>query len=148
MEFHIIDDEAAVRKILKAFIEYAGHQTRCFDGAGTYLEHFSSPHYTPPVAILTDYMMPGINGYELAMRIRQRAPYQKIMVVSGMADPEHEGNMELCYTLRKPFTRESVISLVRAIAACENACTAGIRCYAHRMCESGLAHPCPFVPSG
>jgi len=148
MEFHIIDDEAAVRKILKAFIEYDGHQTRCFDSAGRYLDYFSSPQCTPPAAVLTDYMMPDMNGYELATRIRQRAPYQKIAVISGMADAVHEANSELCYTLRKPFTREAVISLVRAMVACENACTAGIRCYAHSMCETGLAHPCPFAPLG
>ncbi|MDQ7011738.1 MAG: hypothetical protein Q9M29_07950 [Mariprofundaceae bacterium] len=49
MEFDIIDDEAAVRKTLKAFIEYEGHQTRCFDGAGT-------STYSPPIAVLTDYI--------------------------------------------------------------------------------------------
>jgi len=148
MSFHVIDDEPAVRRILSAFIKYEGYGVLCFDSAEAYLEYFSSPAYEPPIAILTDYMMPGMDGYVLATYIRRRFPFQKIVVVSAMADAANEANSELCYTLHKPFTREAVISLVRAMVACENACTAGIRCYAHSMCETGLAHPCPFAPLG
>jgi len=147
MSFHIIDDQPAVRMILSAFIEHDGHETLSFESAETYLEYFSSPAYAPPTAILTDYMMPGMNGYALATYIRRQAPFQKIVVISAMADAADEANSELCYTLGKPFTRESVSSLVRALVACQHACMPGIRCYAHAMCEFGLDYPCPFAPS-
>ncbi|MFQ5582439.1 MAG: response regulator [Mariprofundaceae bacterium] len=147
MSFHIIDDEPAVREILDAFISHDGYETLCFDSAEAYLEHFSSPEYVPPIAILTDYMMPGMKGYALVKHIRQRAPYQKIAIVSGTADADHEANTELCYMLHKPFTRDDILSFIHAMAACEDACIAGVRCYAHSMCEFGLKHPCPFAPS-
>ncbi|MDQ7011737.1 MAG: hypothetical protein Q9M29_07945 [Mariprofundaceae bacterium] len=53
-----------------------------------------------------------MDGYALATYIRRRSPFQRIIVISAMADTANEANSELCYTLHKPFTRESVMSLV------------------------------------
>jgi CheY-like chemotaxis protein len=62
--------------------------------------------------VVTDYLMPGINGVELARRLREQAPNLPIMLLSGYAELDAFGS-ELPY-LAKPCRADD---LARTIAA-------------------------------
>ncbi|PXA87776.1 hybrid sensor histidine kinase/response regulator [Nostoc sp. 3335mG] len=68
--------------------------------------------------VVTDHLMPGITGAELADVIRQRVPNAKVLLVSGYADEEIAPNLP---RLAKPFRAadlaERVHSLLRNEAA-------------------------------
>lgn len=68
--------------------------------------------------LLTDVVMPGMNGRELALRLKQERPDLKVLYVSGFTDqpfaqrgsPEHVD----CF-LEKPFELEELAQKVRTI---------------------------------
>jgi CheY-like chemotaxis protein len=68
--------------------------------------------------VVTDHLMPGITGAELAQTIRQRMPKAKVLLVSGYADEDIAPNLP---RLAKPFRAadlaERVHSLMRDEAA-------------------------------
>jgi len=128
--FHIIDDESYIREILNAMISRSGHLTQDFCSGDDYLRYMNSPEYTPPTAVLTDYMMPGIDGYELIRHIRNKQPTQKVILISGTPERlknEHHG---LCYTLQKPFKMNDLDKLITTL----------IDCHEHHKDHE----PCPF----
>jgi len=117
--FHIIDDEPYIRDILNAMISRAGHLTQDFCSGNDYLTFMNSPDYRQPTAVLTDYMMPGINGYELIQQIRKQYPTQKVILISGTPEFLENKQSVLCHTLQKPFKMEALNALIVALIDCQ-----------------------------
>jgi len=117
-EFHIIDDEDYMRELLRAIISGYGHLTQDFSSASSYLAFMNSTEYKPPTAILTDYMMPNMNGYELIQHVHQKLPKQKIVLISG--SPAHQINAlsGLCHTLQKPFKMDELDAIITVLIHC------------------------------
>ena len=71
----------------------------------------------PPDLVLTDLMMPGMGGIELARRLKERWPALPVLYMSGYSveDLRREGvtgvEREL---LHKPFTPNSLVERVTA----------------------------------
>ncbi|OYZ17083.1 MAG: hypothetical protein B7Y35_00415 [Sphingomonadales bacterium 28-64-96] len=68
-----------------------------------------------PDVLVTDYLMPGMSGADLAQAVRARKPGLPILIVSGYADPD--GIAPDLSRLRKPFRSaelaQSIANLVR-----------------------------------
>lgn len=107
--FHVIDDIPELRDVLKELIVCSGHQSMQFDSAESYLEYFDSDDFVAPVAILSDYMMTGITGFQLIKQVRKELPYQKAVILSGTPCSEFHADIEshLCYSLTKPYRIEN-----------------------------------------
>lgn len=78
----VVDDERLLADTTAAILRHAGFETRiAYDGFGA-LEVAGSfrPDY-----ILTDIMMPAMNGVELAIAIRKMYPATKVLLFSGQA---------------------------------------------------------------
>ena len=68
--------------------------------------------------LLTDLVMPGMNGKELAMRLRSHFAELKVLYMSGYSDnPPVTGDETQGHTtfLQKPFSPEDLIRMVREI---------------------------------
>lgn len=78
----VVDDERLLADTTAAILRNAGFEARtAYDGFGA-LETTVEFH---PDFLLTDIMMPGMNGVELAMAMAERYPAIKIMLFSGQA---------------------------------------------------------------
>jgi CheY-like chemotaxis protein len=68
-----------------------------------------------PDVLVTDYLMPGMSGADLAQAVRARKPGLPILIVSGYANPD--GIAPDVSRLRKPFRSaelaQSIANLVR-----------------------------------
>jgi two-component system OmpR family response regulator len=66
--------------------------------------------------VLVDMMMPGVDGAELATRIRQRSAWRSIPVIATSAAPIADRNMAPWSTdfIAKPFELEHLIEVVRS----------------------------------
>lgn len=75
--FHLVDDTPEVLDSLHDLIEYAGYKSMRFDSAESYLEHFNTSEFAAPVAIITDYEMPGLSGLAMIKQVRENCRCKK-----------------------------------------------------------------------
>ena len=70
--------------------------------------------------MLTDILMPGINGWQLADLVREGHPSMKILFMSGhttpVSDPEEHPKHGAAF-IQKPFSSEALSRLVREALA-------------------------------
>jgi DNA-binding response OmpR family regulator len=78
----IVDDEAVIADTLAVILKQAGFTTMVAYGGQTALEIAKT---VPPDLLLTDVVMPGLSGVDLAIAIRRDVPNCKILLFSGQA---------------------------------------------------------------
>jgi DNA-binding NtrC family response regulator len=72
--------------------------------------------------LVSDVVMPGMRGYELAARLREVRPDAKVLLMSGHTDTMeafHDIEGRAIQLLQKPFTPERLVRKVRAILDAE-----------------------------
>jgi PAS domain S-box-containing protein len=114
----VVEDQPAVRELTRRVLGEHGYSVLdAADGHGA-LALFADPD-TRCDLLLTDVMMPGMLGNELARRVRALRPGTKVLYMTGYADasvidsvtddPESGG------VVTKPFTPEQLLARVRDI---------------------------------
>ncbi|MGH7825080.1 MAG: response regulator [Candidatus Binatia bacterium] len=104
----IVDDSHVQAKSLGMLLELMGHDVRlAYDGPGA-LE--LSATFVPDVALI-DVGLPGMNGYEVARRIRERPELRHIVLIAqtGWAreeDRENSREAGFDHHLSKPIDHE------------------------------------------
>jgi len=112
------DDEALRRFVRRILIEQGFHVIEASDGAEA-LEVASA--YAEPVdLLLTDVIMPKVNGLVLAQRLLQQRPGIGVLYMSGYVErsmllAKHPESI----LLQKPFTPDALIAAVRQVLASE-----------------------------
>ncbi|MBI4540317.1 MAG: sigma-54-dependent Fis family transcriptional regulator [Gemmatimonadetes bacterium] len=76
----IVDDEASIRDALRQLFEYEGHEVRVAASAPEAIEE--TVHFGPDVIFL-DVKMPGMDGLEALLRIRELDPHAPVVMISG-----------------------------------------------------------------
>jgi len=113
----LVDDDEAVRRFARGLLTEEGfHVIEASNGAEA-LE-VSCAHPEPIDLLLTDVIMPKLNGLLLAERLVQERPGIGVLYMSGHV----EGSMLLArhpeaILLQKPFTRGALIAAVRQVLA-------------------------------
>lgn len=74
----VVDDEAQNRRLLEALLKPEGYRTI---GAASGEEALASIAREPPDLILLDVMMPGIDGYEVAARLKAASATSQIPII-------------------------------------------------------------------
>jgi signal transduction histidine kinase/ActR/RegA family two-component response regulator len=97
----VVDDDDDVRVVTAATVEELGYQVVAVGSAGDALRELEGGEFD---LLITDVAMPGVNGVELARRVRQSHERLPILFASGYADVQtfgHELSRET--VLKKPF---------------------------------------------
>jgi CheY-like chemotaxis protein len=71
-------------------------------------------------ALLTDVIMPEMNGYELAKQVRATQPMTRVLYMSGYtghAIRERDPSVEGSVLIEKPFTRTMLLRRMREVLA-------------------------------
>lgn len=95
----------------------AGYEVIEAENGHTALE-LAAMHSGPIHLLMTDIVMPGINGRELAERVTRVRPEIRVLYMSGYTDQAivHEGILEAgAVLLQKPFTLATLASKLREI---------------------------------
>lgn len=78
----VVDDESVIADTLTEILSRNGYAAMsAYDGD----EALETALVTPPEMLITDVMLPGMNGIELAIKIRHIFPDCKILLFSGQA---------------------------------------------------------------
>jgi CheY-like chemotaxis protein len=82
MRVMVVDDDKVLSDTLTDILRACGYEARAFYDAETALS--ACENWTPEF-VLTDVIMPGISGIEMAIEIKERNPSCKIVLSSGQA---------------------------------------------------------------
>ncbi len=78
----VVDDESAIADTLSEILNRSGYAAvAAYDGEGA----LESALSMPPEMLVTDVMLPGMSGIELAVALRRIFPDCKILLFSGQA---------------------------------------------------------------
>lgn len=78
----VVDDEHVIADTLTAILEYQGFSATAAYNAQSALDMARS---NPPALLITDVVMPGMTGVELAIALKKTVPHCKILLFSGQA---------------------------------------------------------------
>lgn len=113
----LVEDEKAVRSVLRQTLESNGYRVLEAQDGQEALK-ICETHQGPIHLLLTDVIMPGCNGRELAHLLSPRWPEMKVLYMSGYPDNSiaQHGVLEPdTMFLQKPFTLSTLENKVREI---------------------------------
>jgi two-component system cell cycle sensor histidine kinase/response regulator CckA len=117
----LVEDEKGVRELAREYLEMSGYTVIEAEDGHAALE-LTGMHDGPIHLLMTDVVMPGISGRELADRVTKIHPGIKVLYMSGYTDQSvvHHGILETdAVLLQKPFTLIALLSKLREILAVE-----------------------------
>jgi len=115
----LVEDEAAVRSLLRRFLDSQGYRVvEAADGEMALAEAESREGEVD--LLLTDLVMPGMGGFELARRMEKRWPALKILYMSGYSEDavgmiDNEPLMSSTNFLQKPFSTDLLARRIRSV---------------------------------
>jgi PAS domain S-box-containing protein len=114
----VVDDEQALVAMTSEVLKRLGYEpTACADGAAALAQFDSGPNGFD--AVVTDEVMPGLTGTELASSLRRRRADLPVVLVSGYIGPmmsERAATAGISEILKKPVqSRELAAALARVL---------------------------------
>ena len=113
----LVEDEDSVRKLTRTFLDDEGYKVIEANGGAQALEIVANS--TEPIHILlTDVVMPVMNGRALAQKMLALRPEMKILYVSGYAGGfESHGQIleDGAIVVPKPFSRKALLGKLRDV---------------------------------
>jgi two-component system cell cycle sensor histidine kinase/response regulator CckA len=111
----LVEDAEPLRLLAQLFLKENGYQVlTAADGAEA--EQIAAENPGPIHLLLTDVVMPGINGRVLAERLAPKRPAMKVLYMSGYTDSFMAGHGVLdegIHLLHKPFTEDALMRKIR-----------------------------------
>jgi PAS domain S-box-containing protein len=109
----LVEDEAAVREITRELLEASGYTVLVASGAQQALA-LAAEASCPPDLLLSDIVLPGLSGPQLAERLCASEPGLRVLFISGYAAETLGTHLPAGVDLLpKPFTRAALLRRVR-----------------------------------
>ena len=112
----LVDDNPVQASTRKIILERTGSSVRVASSGIEAQAILEDPAQLQATCLLiTDHLMPGMNGPELVRSLRERGVEQPVIVLSGLPDAElqYEG-LDIVFRL-KPFHPDALIALVHEL---------------------------------
>lgn len=112
----VVDDDADVRELICRMLETNGYRAVPAEGGREALDRM---RLLDPDLVITDVVMPDMDGFEVLLKLRVLAPRARALVVSGGGRVPPDTYLETARrlgargVLRKPFTRTEMLEAVR-----------------------------------
>lgn len=111
----VVEDDDVVRDLIARILRRHGYEVLIADGPEQALQLIQGGQ--PLDLLLTDMIMPEMNGMELAAKILAKRPGLHVLYASGHAGSEfvQDASADALHFLSKPFTAQSLIAKIREV---------------------------------
>ena len=113
----LAEDEQDVREVAREFLESAGYTVlEARDGADAL--RIAAAHKDGIDVLVTDMVMPGMTGQDVARQLRQNRPKTRVIYMSGYSEQaagETTKSDAPAVVLTKPFSRGAILRAVREV---------------------------------
>ena len=115
----LAEDEDAMRTYLARALENAGYEIVAVDRGTAALPLLEEQHFD---LLLSDIVMPEMDGIELAQRCAEVSPETKVMFITGFAAVTLKANREApqARVLSKPFHLKDLVMEVERVFGLQN----------------------------
>lgn len=115
----VVDDSPSVRETIAFILEAEGFQVRSAANGKDGLDLADELH---PKVVLTDAMMPGMDGFELCDRLKTDSAGREICVImltsmGQTIDRERAEEVGVDHFVTKPFDEDEILELLEAAFA-------------------------------
>jgi nitrogen-specific signal transduction histidine kinase len=114
----LVEDEEIVRKLACTILQKNGYKVLEAPNGEEALRIVQGKNGNPIHLLVTDVVMPGMSGRQLADRLERLRPEMKILYISGYTDNAivHHGVLDKgMHYIQKPFTVEGLVQKVREV---------------------------------
>lgn len=111
----VVDDEPAIREVNTEILTEQGYKVFCAESGDQALKILENDHVD---MMLSDVIMPGMDGFQLAKIVRKQYPEIKIQLASGFDDNRHQQTDDAGLhdkILVKPFNSTTLLKRVRLL---------------------------------
>lgn len=111
----VVDDDRVIQELVRVNLELEGYEVATAGDGEEALRRFEA---FQPALVLLDIMMPKLDGWAVARRLRGRAPVV-LLSARADADAEHAGadDGDVAAYVAKPFDPESLLDLIGKLLA-------------------------------
>ncbi|GGG73057.1 response regulator [Edaphobacter dinghuensis] len=114
----LIDDNAVQVATRQAILRRAGYYAIAVLNPKQALDQFQGSGFAAPIdLVITDHIMPGMNGSEFVSQLRQTQPLLPVLVISGLEEAEDEyTGLNVLFRL-KPLPPDNLLASVDSLVA-------------------------------
>ena len=109
----LVEDEEGIREVTAMLLSHLKYSVICAACGADAIEKFQK-HQGSIDVLLTDVVMPGMNGLKLAKTLAAMDPDLKVIIMSGYPGEDDSEETAVPF-LQKPFTSEKLAKLLRAV---------------------------------
>jgi CheY-like chemotaxis protein len=112
----LVEDDDGLRELARKILSKNGYEVLASAG-GSDAERICRDHEGPIHLLLTDVVMPGISGKELAHKLADLRPEMLVLYMSGYADEmvTRQGVANGMHFIQKPFTAVALTKKLREV---------------------------------
>ncbi|MBI4591374.1 MAG: GAF domain-containing protein [Candidatus Rokubacteria bacterium] len=114
----VVDDEQRVLEVLGDVLAAGGHSAVLVADGAAAIERFRAEAFD---LVLTDLAMPGVNGWQVARAVKDRAPSVPVLLITGWGvelPPEQLRAHGVDAVLSKPVKLEDILTAVATLGSC------------------------------
>ncbi|MCX7623755.1 MAG: response regulator transcription factor [Thermomicrobium sp.] len=110
----LVEDDETLQLTIRYNLERAGHEVTCVSDGETALEH---AHASRPDLVILDVMLPGLDGFEVCRRLRERSTVPILILTARDDEIDRVLGLELGADdyLTKPFSMRELVARVKAL---------------------------------
>ncbi len=114
----VVDDESPIIRLVERILSADNYEIRTADSGTAAVRLLDQPGAVPVDLLVTDLVMPGMSGRELAAVVRQRCPAVRVLYQTGFVDNLFTGVQELASGeafIEKPFSAVGLLEATRLL---------------------------------
>ncbi len=108
----VVDDQHELQDILREYLGGLGCSLRVVGNGRAALEALEAGRFD---VVLTDLLLPGANGWEIARAAKRRSPAARVILMTGKAIPEDLRSALVDATLLKPVDLHRIVAVIAEV---------------------------------